>query len=113
MLFLLCVFKKHRENEWVDAAELCRIYFGDDVSCDVIHNYMESKLRGTLRKPLKKTFDIDVTDFIERENNCYRVALTKNTMDIDKSVLLYGVPQESDAERLKRFREITQPDTTP
>lgn len=77
MLFLLCFLKKTQEKEWMDAEFLSRIYFGDEVSLDTIHNYMESKLRGTLRKALKKVFGIDVTDFIAREDHHYHLALTK------------------------------------
>ncbi len=51
--FLLCFLKKQEHKEWVDAEFLNRIYFGDEVSLDTIHNYMESKLRGTLSRSRK------------------------------------------------------------
>ncbi len=106
MLFLLCFFKKHRDKEWVDTTELCHLYFGDDISLDTLHNYMESKLRGTLRKVLQKVFHIEATEFILRENNCYCLFLPKERIEMDKSVFEYGVPQEGDEARKARFKKL-------
>lgn len=106
MLFLLGFLKKHHEKDWADAEFLSQVYFGDEVSLDTVHNYVESKLRGTLRKALKKVFSIEATDFIEREDHHYHLALTKENIEIDKSVFEFGIPQEGDDARKERFKAL-------
>lgn len=118
LFFLLCAahFQEEKEERikrygWVSSRYLCEVYFNDtdEIKTEIIHGYIGTKLRGSLKRALR-WFNVGVNDFFEREDNHYRVSVPKECITIDRSVYEFGLCEARDnnfgEQREGKFRDI-------